>query len=281
MLKTRLWTAGVLLAFLLPALFAAEQRIWVATGVVIVLAAAWEWGRLLQAKPVSQWGFVGTLAALCGVCVLWAPTSLGLSGQGVDVGGLTLASGLNQVVYGLALLFWCVLVPLWLRYKWSLSDHLFAWGVGIVVIFPAWLALIQLRAFGPWLLLAVMAVAWVADVAAYFCGRLWGRHKLAPLISPGKTWEGAAGALLAVLIYGLGLRWVSGFSLAWPVFLGGLVALTALSIAGDLFESLLKRQAGLKDSSQLLPGHGGVLDRIDSLTAVLPVAAVLWLTLVA
>jgi phosphatidate cytidylyltransferase len=125
-----------------------------------------------------------------------------------------------------------------------------------------------------------MALVWVADIAAYFAGRTWGRHKLAPTISPGKTWEGAAGALIGVLIYAtvLGLygpargEELPGFSQCVQMGMI-LLLLTAVSIMGDLFESLAKRQAGVKDSSALLPGHGGVLDRIDSLTSTLPFAA--------
>jgi phosphatidate cytidylyltransferase len=125
-----------------------------------------------------------------------------------------------------------------------------------------------------------LAVVWVADIAAYFSGRAFGRHKLAPTISPGKTWEGAIGASIGVMAFGT----VVAVSLnvpppaGWLGFIGLMVAYTAVSIIGDLFESLLKRQAGLKDSGTLLPGHGGILDRIDSLTSTLPIAglAALW-----
>ena len=131
-----------------------------------------------------------------------------------------------------------------------------------------------------------MALVWIADIAAYFSGRAFGRHKLAPSVSPGKTWEGAVGAVVAVILYGLALRHFYPQMYA-PIFtqaplallIVGLVVLTAISIIGDLFESLLKRQAGIKDSSNLLPGHGGVLDRIDSLTSTLPMVALLTLLL--
>jgi phosphatidate cytidylyltransferase len=115
-----------------------------------------------------------------------------------------------------------------------------------------------------------MATVWIADSAAYFAGSAYGRHKLAPAISPGKTWEGVLGAWIAVTLYGLILCWAKGLNLWWVV---GLWGITLLSIMGDLFESLLKRQAGLKDSGSILPGHGGVLDRIDGLLPALPVAA--------
>jgi phosphatidate cytidylyltransferase len=138
-------------------------------------------------------------------------------------------------------------------------------------------------------LLSVLAIVWLADIAAYFCGRRWGRRKLAPAISPGKTWAGVGGALTAVLVLApllaAAAAGVPAFStlllheLALPAGLALLAALVALSVVGDLFESLLKRQVGAKDSSHLLPGHGGVLDRIDAAIAVLPAAALLdlWL----
>ena len=144
---------------------------------------------------------------------------------------------------------------------------------------PEPFCLVALHAVDTWLMLAAMALVWVADIAAYFSGRAFGRHKLAPAISPGKTWEGVAGAVVGVLAYG-GI--VFSFSplagrlpLSIPVIVLMLVLLTAVSVMGDLFESLLKRQAGIKDSSQLLPGHGGVLDRIDALTSTLPLAALI------
>jgi phosphatidate cytidylyltransferase len=149
-----------------------------------------------------------------------------------------------------------------------------------LLLFSTWLALVQLRTLGPVVLLAFFALAWVADIAAYFSGRAWGKHKLAPSISPGKTWEGAFGAIAGVLLYGMAARVGFGFDLiAMPLWILLLVGMTAVSIIGDLYESLLKRQAGIKDSSNVLPGHGGVLDRIDSLTSTMPLFALLWLVL--
>ncbi|MEI7429553.1 MAG: CDP-archaeol synthase, partial [Betaproteobacteria bacterium] len=150
---------------------------------------------------------------------------------------------------------------------------------GLVLLLPTWLALIQLKQLGALTLLAIMAIVWLADIAAYFFGRTFGRHKLAPSISPGKTWEGACGGALAVIVYGFILQYkLPDIFSNHPVLLFFLLAfLSALSIIGDLFESLLKRQAGLKDSSNVLPGHGGVLDRIDSLTSTLPLVALAWL----
>jgi phosphatidate cytidylyltransferase len=158
---------------------------------------------------------------------------------------------------------------------------------GLLVLVPAWLALVELRNVGPLLLLLLMSVAWISDIAAYFTGRRFGRHKLAPSISPGKTWEGVLGAVLAVGLYALlwSMVWRGQFPHALKSMRFGtfgmllfLWLLTVLGIYGDLFESALKRQAGVKDSGAMLPGHGGALDRIDALTAVLPVAALIYLS---
>ena len=168
--------------------------------------------------------------------------------------------------------FWVLLSPLWLLKRCQPN-----FIVGWILLVPMWAALVDLHARDPLLLLAVMLLVWIADVAAYFTGRAFGRRKLASVISPSKTWEGAAGAVAGVLSCGLLMlpllpvgEQVTPASLAVV-----LPALTALSIVGDLFESLVKRQANVKDSSQLLPGHGGLLDRIDSQTSSLPLAALL------
>jgi phosphatidate cytidylyltransferase len=195
--------------------------------------------------------------------------------------------GLQSAVYLGASLFWLVVVPLWLWRSWLPRAHWLAALTGLLVLVPTWLALVELRNLGPLLLLLLMSVAWISDTAAYFAGRRFGRHKLAPSISPGKTWEGVLGAVLAVSLYAAiwSLVWQAHFPHALKSMRFGtfgmllfLWLLTAIGIYGDLFESALKRQAGVKDSGALLPGHGGVLDRIDALTAVLPVAALVYLS---
>jgi phosphatidate cytidylyltransferase len=155
--------------------------------------------------------------------------------------------------------------------------------VGWLALIATWVSVVQLQARSPALLLALMAIVWVADSAAYFAGRRFGKRKLAPAISPGKTWEGVYGALIAVAVYALALLPFAegaGYSaaivpasvIAWVALA---VALAGVSIVGDLFESQLKRMRGVKDSGKLLPGHGGVLDRIDALLAALPPAALI------
>jgi len=187
---------------------------------------------------------------------------------------------LGRWFYLPAAAFWLLGVPLWMNRRWRLPKSILGWLVGLVLLLPTWLALIQLKQMGALTLVAIMATVWLADIAAYFFGRTFGRHKLAPSISPGKTWEGACGGGFAVVVYGfiMASRLPDAFLNRPIILLFALIFLSALSIMGDLFESLLKRQAGVKDSSNVLPGHGGILDRIDSLTSTLPLVALVWLT---
>ncbi|CAL94521.1 phosphatidate cytidylyltransferase [Azoarcus olearius] len=272
MLKTRVITALVLLCGLLGALFLLPAALWLGFAAVVCAAAAWEWGALAGFSPTLRTAFTafaGLVSALIGLA----------AGFGHD----TPQAAALLPLYVCSALFWLVAIPPWLARKWRISGAGAGIAIGLVVLVPATLALAHLRHLGPWVLLAAMSVAWVADIAAYFAGRAFGRHKLAPQISPGKTWEGAVGATLGVVVFGLILVASTGAlpltAAVLATLVPMLVALTAVSIVGDLFESLLKRQAGLKDSGALLPGHGGVLDRIDSLTSTLPLLglAALWL----
>jgi phosphatidate cytidylyltransferase len=175
-------------------------------------------------------------------------------------------------VFAVASLFWLIVAPLWLARGVRTQHRSFLAVTGLIVLVPAGLALALLR---PQNIIQVLVLVWIADTAAYFVGRTWGRHKLAPSISPGKTWEGAWGGIAAALAYAMiGGTFLSGMAGWWIYLIAGAV-LAAISIVGDLFESAAKRQAEVKDSGTLLPGHGGILDRIDSATAVLPVAALL------
>ena len=272
MLKTRVITALVLLALLLPSLFFLPQAYWALLVALFIGVAAWEWGGLLGfgqgATTADRRGAGHTLCR----CFPADPVAIGAA-----------AGGALGVPWVMAVLWYCraLLVrshsvlaasemetAAWLawpadRYRRSLSDLA---GTGPV-------AGCRTRC-----LAGDLATVWMADIAAYFSGKTFGKHKLAPTISPGKTWEGAIGAGIGVVLYGIALR--LGFSfepVGLPLWVLGLLAVTAISIMGDLYESMLKRQAGIKDSSNVLPGHGGVLDRIDSLTSTLPVVALLWL----
>jgi phosphatidate cytidylyltransferase len=273
MLRTRIITALVLLAVLLPSLFYLPQAGWALLAAAFVGVAGWEWGALMNwgAMPRRLLGIA--LAMLCAGVSLLDPVAMGVTG-GDPAAPWAMASYLAAAV------LWVGIIPFWLRSKWRLPGGVGGLLIGLVVLFPTWLALVQLRISGPGVLLAILAIVWMADIAAYFSGKTFGKHKLAPSISPGKTWEGAIGAGIGVVLYGIGLR--VGFSFApvgLPLWVIALLSVTAISIVGDLFESMLKRQSGLKDSSNVLPGHGGVLDRIDSLTSTLPVVALCWLLL--
>ena len=272
MLKTRVVTALVLVTGLLAAMFLLPAAGWLALAALVCAGAAWEWGGLGGFSPRQR----GVFAALMGAACLLVGTMSGLAQE------RSVPPGALAVLYVVGGLFWVGVVPFWLARKWRIQGPASAVVVGLVVLLPPALALAHLRLVSPWVLLAAMAFVWVADIAAYFAGRAFGRHKLDPAISPGKTWEGAGGAVAGVLLFGLILIAalapemlnVASLVVAAPL----LIALTALSIQGDLFESLLKRQAGVKDSSGLLPGHGGILDRIDSLTSTLPLVGLvaLW-----
>jgi phosphatidate cytidylyltransferase len=265
MLKTRIITALLLVAGLALILFALPPRAAVLSFAAVAALAGWEWGGLMkQDKPA---------------CVMYAFVLLLFCWQ------LTVAvPELVPALLGISAVFWIAVVPLWLRFKWTLAGNdAFGYLLGALVILPMWAAMVALHAVSTWLLLAAMALVWVADISAYFSGRAFGRRKLAPTISPGKTWEGVAGAVVGVFIYAGVVLSFSPLAallkdkppLAMPVIVLMLILLTAVSVIGDLFESLLKRQAGIKDSSNLLPGHGGVLDRIDALTSTLPLAALI------
>lgn len=255
MLRQRIATAIVLLALCIVALGFAPHWVWTLGVALFFTVGAAEWARLTGLSGIAT-------AMLC--------TAVGLSIAGSLAGALVPAV---VVTWALAGLCWALVVPAFLARGAPVRKA--SMSVGWLVLAPAGAALAWLGQT-PLQLLSLLAIVWIADTAAYFAGRSFGRHKLAPSISPGKTWEGVAGGLVGVALYlfllqGAGWREVGPLAGAagWALAL----TLTALSVLGDLFESLVKRQAGAKDSGTLLPGHGGVLDRIDGLTSTLPVAA--------
>jgi phosphatidate cytidylyltransferase len=270
MLKTRVITALCLLAGFLAALFLLPPLGWLGLCGLVAATAGWEWSGLFGvAKVVRAVQAVGFGALTVGFGV-WA----GLAAPALSANQPLL------IVYLVAGLFWLGCVPLWLAKKWSISGGGPSFVLGMVVLIPAALALAHLRQAGQGAVLGAMAGVWLADIAAYFVGRAIGQRKLAPNISPGKSWEGVAGAVCCVMSYVIIVAFAF-FDLEptldhlLAVALGGVV-FTGVSVEGDLYESLLKRKAGVKDSGSILPGHGGLLDRIDSLTSTLPlVGAVL------
>ena len=271
MLLTRILTALVLVPAVLAGLFLLSPRGWALAVLAAIAVAAAEWGRLAAWRAAGRWLFVAGVVA-AGLGLVFVPAA-GFAGGW--------PTGVVVAACGAATLFWLLAVPPWLATRWRPAAAPPLAVAGFVVLVGAFVALVELQARSPWLALAAMAVVWIADTAAYFAGRAFGRRKLAPMISPGKTWEGVGGALAAVALYAVALAPSaarSGLTVAPGIagtlaFVAFMLLLTALSVAGDLFESMLKRQAGVKDSGALLPGHGGVLDRIDALLAALPPAA--------
>jgi phosphatidate cytidylyltransferase len=237
----------VLIAALLAALFFLPRNALAILVAALVAGAAHEWARLSGSSPRI---YAAALAATFALIYFQLPDAW-------------------PGAFAVAAAFWIVVVPMWL---WRGIPGSRVLGMaGVLVIVPAGLAMAVLPARE---LLAVLVLIWIADSAAYFVGRALGRHKLAPSISPGKTWEGAAGGLAGAMAWAIIVATYTGIN--DPVlFLAAAALLAVLSIAGDLFESAVKRKAGVKDSGTLLPGHGGILDRIDSAACALPVAALL------
>jgi phosphatidate cytidylyltransferase len=250
-LAARLATAAVLILGLLAALLFLPRE-WLAGVVAAVVAlAAFEWARLCRLSEHAARLYAA--AAVTAYLILFYESA-------------------DRIVFAAAAAYWLLVAVPWLL-RGVAPRHAPALAVaGFLILVPAGLAMVSLR---PTQVLLVIGLVSIADSAAYFAGRAWGRHKLAPAISPGKSWEGAIAGLVAGLAYAIICAAVSDEA-AWLPYMGGAALLVVMSIFGDLFESAAKRQAAVKDSGSLLPGHGGVLDRIDSATATLPLAAFLW-----
>lgn len=271
MLKQRVVTAIALLAVLLPALFYTTSFPFCAVALLLIAAASWEWSRLNGGGPVASLAWGGVCVVLC--TLSWASGWLSqpLPFFWVLVGAAWVLGGAFLLARGVT--------------GWSQIPAVWRVPCGVLVLWAAWLAVAQARVMGIEFLLSILLLVWVADIGAYFAGRRFGRNKLAPAISPGKSWEGVWGGMTGVLL----LAWVwvllqpSGQTLfhrllalhgGWVMSLS-LVFLASMSVVGDLVESLVKRSAGAKDSSGLLPGHGGVLDRVDALLPAVPLAMML------
>ncbi|MGA4637224.1 phosphatidate cytidylyltransferase [Pseudomonas solani] len=265
MLKQRIITALVLLPIALGGFFLLDGGAFALFIGLVVSLGAWEWARLagFDAQP-ARVGYAALVAAL--------------------LFGLYQVPALAPWILAAGILWWVAATLLVLGYPAS-SRY---WGgsvgklvIGLLILLPAWQGLVLFKQWplANWLILAVMVLVWAADIGAYFSGKAFGKRKLAPAVSPGKSWEGLIGGLCTSLLITLGVGifrgWAGGELLAGLL---GAALVVLISVVGDLTESMFKRQSGIKDSSNLLPGHGGVLDRIDSLTAAIPMfAALLWI----
>ena len=276
---TRVATAAVLVVAVLAALFLLPPYGWGFAVLAVITAGAHEWGRLIGLTSKALVAFVAVAFIIGAALIVFAP----------PIPGSGWPHPIVAVACGVATLFWIAFgAPAVMRNRQPAAG--FAGAItAIVVLIGAFVAVVELQARSPWIVLAAMAIVWIADTAAFFAGRRFGKHKLAPLISPGKSWEGAWGGVGAVIVYALLLvplasradirAPINASSIAlWVAFA---IALTGLSIVGDLYESLLKRRAGVKDSGTLLPGHGGILDRTDALLAAMPAVALAALAFVA
>ncbi|MBK6473012.1 MAG: phosphatidate cytidylyltransferase [Betaproteobacteria bacterium] len=275
MLRQRVITALVLVVLLLGSLLASSTWPFALLTLALLSAAGWEWGRLNQAGQLPSLGMSAAVA---------------LGGAAALAAGWT--TDAPAALWFAAIVLWLAGAAMALRSgpaAWPQLPRSARWALGLLVLWAAWLALAQARSIGVNYMLSVLCLVWMADVAAYFGGRAFGRRKLAPSISPGKSWEGVWSGIAGVVLLSLFWVWLDGnFNVDGPSVysrllsslgvagLGlGVLLLCGLSVAGDLVESLVKRAAGAKDSSRLLPGHGGVLDRVDALLPVLPAALAL------
>ena len=287
MLLPRILTAIALLAILIPALLYPNPLPFAGIGLLMMGAAAWEWGRMNSQFTASRWVLVAVTIALC----LLGAQHLNAAPGSYSFINKTEASTISSSGLASQRPLWLIGAALWLGGAalllwrgvagWPRMPSGLRLMLGAVLLSSAWLGMMQLRLIGINTLLSAMCLVWLADTGAYAAGRAFGKNKLAPSISPGKSWEGVAGGAVAVAALAAFWLWLDGAYAAqldassiysqllgkwgWIGLVGSLLVLTALSVAGDLVESLMKRATGVKDSSNLLPGHGGVLDRIDAL----------------
>lgn len=270
MLKQRVITALVLVAVFLTAVFYLPVPLFSMFTAIIVLLAAWEWSDMAGfGQRWQRLAYVVFIAVIIFLVAIYLGISLLASGIETDV-----LKYRNLLVVGCA--WWALALLLVQGYPSSAI----LWGapvtrvlMGILVLVPTWVAFTYVRAQpnGAWLVLLIVAVVASADIGGYFVGRRWGKRKLKPAVSPGKTWEGFFGGVSANVILTLVLWLITGSS--FLMLLAIILPTSLVSVLGDLLESMIKRHRGIKDSGALLPGHGGVMDRVDSLTAAAPVFA--------
>ena len=273
MLRTRLISAAILIPLVVYGVLYLSTDVFQLILAVILLAGLWEWGRLsLLPDPLTRLAYLLVVAGLFSLCYL---------------------AGLEAIAWPVLLVacLWWLCALFWLTRPQLCAGHsrvctFVKLAAGVLVSVPAWLALVLIHAAaddGPQLVLILLIMVWLADSGAYFAGRYLGRHKLAPVVSPGKTWEGVYGGLLASVLFAAAIAWLwLDATLPWTIkFMLATLLAMMFSVVGDLLVSLLKRQSGIKDSGSIIPGHGGIFDRIDSLVAAAPLflAAYRWLEL--
>lgn len=268
MLKQRLLTAAVLIPLIVWGVLGLPDDLFVLILALLLALGAWEWAALACIDGTARRMIYVVFIVACLGLVWYA---MGVSDQ------------IAPVILVSSFAGWCIALYWVLRYPgttttgkpWHLASWVLRFPLGVMILVVPFVALVTLRGhenYGPPFVLFLISLMWVADSGAYFSGKKWGRHKLAPLVSPGKTWEGVGGAVVGTLLVSIIGAVLFRFSIWQTLFWIGLCVFTlAFSILGDLFESLCKRQARIKDSGYMLPGHGGLLDRIDSLTAAAPI----------
>jgi phosphatidate cytidylyltransferase len=266
MLKQRLLTAAILIPLVIWGILRLPTEYLAMVLALFVVQGGWEWTGLMKISSVAKRGLY-TLMVAAGLVGSWFV--------------LRDASSDWMALPVLSLFWWVLAIALVLQFpnsatRWSSSAAQAI--IGLIVLVPTWLAVVALHQSGeqgPLLVMYLLSLIWVADSGAYFGGRAWGKHKLAPAVSPGKTWEGVASGAVLSLAYAVGAAQVLALpGNQWPLFVVLSLVTVLFSVLGDLTESMFKRHAGIKDSGTLLPGHGGVLDRIDSVTAAAPVFVV-------
>jgi phosphatidate cytidylyltransferase len=272
-LKQRVITAVLLVAGFLLLLFNTSP-LWFSLAVVpVVVLAGWEWCNLAGIKAaLSKFFYLSALVICLAASALWLDLS----------GSLDMARGQDFALF--ASILWAVIF-LWVQgypssaILWSAKPILVI--LGLLLLTSTWVAILLIvhQPQGQWLLLLAVGVVALADIGGYVAGNLFGKHKLAPVISPGKTWEGFFGGLFFQLLLIIVLMLFFPFKVTPLMLVVLIIPVSLYSVLGDLFESMLKRHQGVKDSSQILPGHGGVLDRIDGLMAALPLFILLHLLL--
>lgn len=285
MLKQRIMTALVLAPITIACVFLLKAEYFALFCSAVILIGAWEWGPLMGlTKQPHRAMFVVDIAAIMAALAYFVPINTMWQIQGE----------LNPIYSGImavGALWWVVSLLLIVSYPGSSKiwekNQLLKAAMGILTLIPAWVAFIAIRTlnidvpgqfyFGANLLMASLMIVWAADIGAYFCGKKFGKNKLMPLVSPNKTIEGFVGGLIWVAILTLILNYAFGIDPAgYPIYILIAIVTAIVSAVGDLSESMLKRTAGIKDSGTILPGHGGLLDRIDSLVAATPVFILLY-----